>query len=68
MGGWGRALALALGGAPLRKCRYIARLTPRASSLCCAGSVVLNRMHRAVDRLSFEEKRNLIYGGDMIVP
>lgn len=32
------------------------------------GSVVLNRMHRAVDRLSFEEKRNLIYGGDMIVP
>jgi len=32
------------------------------------GSVVLNRMHRAVDRLSFEEKRSLIYGGDMIVP
>lgn len=26
------------------------------------------RMHRAVDRLSFEEKRSLIYGGDMIVP
>jgi len=25
-------------------------------------------MHRAVERLSFEERRNLIYGGDMIVP
>lgn len=32
------------------------------------GSVALNRMHRAVNQLSFEEKRNLIYGGDMIVP
>jgi hypothetical protein len=32
------------------------------------GSVALNRMHRAVNQLSFEERRNLIYGGDMIVP
>ena len=32
------------------------------------GSVALNRMHRAVAQLSFEERRTLIYGGDMIVP
>jgi len=32
------------------------------------GSVTLNRMHRRLDELSFEEKRSLIYGGDMIVP
>jgi len=32
------------------------------------GSVVLNRMHRRIEELSFEEKRSLIYGGDMIVP
>ena len=32
------------------------------------GSVHLNRMHRRVNELSFDEKRALIYGGDMIVP
>ena len=32
------------------------------------GSVHLNRMHRRVNDLSFDEKRALIYGGDMIVP
>jgi len=32
-----------------------------------SGSVMLNRMHRRIDTLSFEEKRALIYGGDMIV-
>jgi len=33
-----------------------------------SGSVVLNRMHRDIDSLTFEEKRALIYGGDMLVP
>jgi la-related protein 1 len=32
------------------------------------GSVGLNRMHRQIQRLSFEERRAIIYGGDMIVP
>ena len=32
------------------------------------GSVSLNRMQRRIEELSFEEKRSLIYGGDMIVP
>ena len=32
------------------------------------GSVHLNRMHRRVGELGFDEKRALIYGGDMIVP
>jgi len=32
------------------------------------GSVLLNRMHRRLSELNFEEKRALIYGGDMIVP
>jgi hypothetical protein len=32
------------------------------------GCVGLNRMHRQIQRLSFEERRALIYGGDLIVP
>ena len=32
------------------------------------GSVSLNRMQRRIEELSFEQKRALIYGGDMIVP
>uniref|UniRef100_A0A6T8Z5T3 Uncharacterized protein n=1 Tax=Haptolina ericina TaxID=156174 RepID=A0A6T8Z5T3_9EUKA len=32
------------------------------------GSVSLNRMQRRIEFLDFDEKRALIYGGDMIVP
>ena len=32
------------------------------------GCVHLNRMHCAIEMLGFDEKRALIYGGDMIVP
>lgn len=32
------------------------------------GSVSLNRMQRRINELTFEQKRCLIYGGDMIVP
>ena len=32
------------------------------------GCVGLNRMHRHIGHLTFEERRALIYGGDIIVP
>lgn len=32
------------------------------------GCVALNRMNRQIQRLSFDERRALIYGGDLIVP
>jgi len=41
---------------------------PAEASDFTTGSVSLNRMQRRVDTLSFEQKRSLIYGGDMIVP
>jgi len=41
---------------------------PAEASDFMSGSVSLNRMQRRIDELSFEQKRALIYGGDMIVP
>ena len=41
---------------------------PAEASDFVTGSVSLNRMQRRVAELSFEQKRSLIYGGDLIVP
>jgi len=45
-----------------------ASLPPVEAADFVTGSVALNRMHRQLGRLGLEERRALIYGGDMIVP
>ena len=52
----GLALALPVGSPPADAADFV------------TGCVRLNRMHRRIAQLTDEERRALIYGGDVIVP
>ena len=54
--GGGQALALPVGSPPADASDFV------------TGCVRLNRMHRRIAQLTDEERRALIYGGDVIVP